>query len=833
MKKSLKLTAAVLLTVFCLFYTGCDFIQSLLEPTNIEETDNKKDSDDPEDSGNPDNNGTQEDGSTTNNSELNPKVPSTYNYAGYRELKLGERKSGNGIVFTSTVQPAPRPDYSAIDEYAKNLNIPITESIENAAKQIVNDAPATTQLQKVRAIYSWIALHVDYDHNYAISEAEEAFKQRKAICGGYAKLVKKMCNAVDIKCDKIEGIAIQTDEEKANVFVPGGGNSYHAWNRVCVDNDQYILLDATWGSTGTVANGKELNDKWFATDPCYFMFSHFTWGAEADSLVTPALDADIFTSLPRLDPDLEKFGIDGKELVEFLYSHLDATMPKINFNTDSDKKTSIYRIPMGETLLYDKSYELSYEYEGKITTNTITPNAPVDGNFEGLGNSSVYYKYGSVYTPRDSIAPSAHSDQPAQWLEPEFIFYDDNYEIKSGSSFTVGNWNVSVAHGYGPFFYFYDGAAANPSAIYDVVYQNWILRSGHFYSANYDTDIHRSTKPFDDDPETILKQLFTKIDSSIPLNRDAEEYYHLEYNVLLVPLSQKDETIAKVNNYNWQQDTEFADFVSWMQKHKVSQEDINFYITMSKYPTQRGYNVSKERFEAKIENRRLGGIEAYEIGRDYWNDPDCWRTGGMQFFFEHRKHEERKLFANETIPILLVHIKDSNGAAADILPKDYEAELSKIKRELEASGLTNKFEMYTAEISLDYAKYLSDRDKDKEQRTDALPCNSFTRYAGGWDEIIAELEKTDSTLAAKFKDKNKSAIIKYFDTKDMNDKVGSKLATDRMTLWNIMDDLGYKRNDHIDLFGSAMKDYSPYCFARNCLHETTICPLCMYSFGIE
>ena len=48
MKKSLKLTAAVLLTVFCLFYTGCDFIQSLLEPTNIEETDNKKDSDDTE-----------------------------------------------------------------------------------------------------------------------------------------------------------------------------------------------------------------------------------------------------------------------------------------------------------------------------------------------------------------------------------------------------------------------------------------------------------------------------------------------------------------------------------------------------------------------------------------------------------------------------------------------------------------------------------------------------------------------------------------------------------------------------------------------------------------
>ena len=830
MKKSLKLTAAILLTVFCLFYTGCDFIQTLLaEPTNTEE---KKDSDDPSNSDDSGNNGTQEGGSTTETGDLNPKIKSTYTI-GYRTLNLGERKSGNGIVFTSTVQPAPRPDYSAIDEYAKNLNISTTETIENAAKQIVNGAPATTQLQKVRAIYSWIALHVDYDQSYTISEAEEAFKQRKAICGGYAKLVKEMCNAVDIKCDKIEGIAIQSDSEKANVFVPGGGDSYHAWNRVCVDNDQYILLDATWGSTGTVANGKELNDKWFATDPCYFMFSHYTWGAEADALVTPALPADVFTSLPRLDPDLEKLGIDGKELVEFLYSHLDATIPNINLAGISDKNTNIYRIPLGETLLYDNTYELSYEYGGKMTTNKITPKSPDVGNTEAAGNISVYYKYGSAYTPRDSIAPSAHSEEPAQWLEPKFIVYDDNYEIKSGSQFTINNWNVEVGYSAGPFFYFYDGAATTPSAIYDVVYQNWILRSGHFYSANYDSDTYRSTKRFDDDPKTILSQLFTKIDPDIPLDRDAEEYYHLEYNVVLVPLSKKDEITSSVKNYNYQQDTEFAAFVSWMQKHNVPQEDIDFYITMAKYSGQRGCNIPKELFEADVRNSRLGGIEAYNIGQEYWNAPDCWRTGGMQFFFEHRKHEERKLFANKTIPVLLVHIKDTNGATPDILAKDYEAELSKIKRELEASGLDNKFEMYTAEISLDYAKYLSERDVNKEQRTNSLPCNSFTRYAGGWDEIIAELEKSNPTLAAKFKDKNKSAIIKYFDTKDMNDKVGSKLATDRMTLWNIMDDLGYKRNDHIDLFGSAMKDYSPYCFARNCLHESTICPLCMYSFGIE
>ena len=421
MKKSLELTAAVLLTVFCLFYTGCDFIQSLLaEPTNTEEE--KKDP------GNSDDTGNHGGGSTTETGDLNPKTKSTYT-AGYRQLNLGERKSGNGIVFTSTVQPAPKPDYSAIDKYAKELDIPVTETIENAAKQIVNGAPATTQLQKVRAIYAWIALHVDYDHNYEISEAEEAFKKRKAICGGYAKLVKKMCDAVDIKCDKIEGIAIQSDAEKANVFVPGGGNSYHAWNRVCVDDNQYILLDATWGATGTVANGKELNDKWFATDPCYFMFSHYTWGAEADSLVTPALDADVFTSLPRLDPDLEKLGIDGKELVEFLYSHLDATMPNINFAGISANNTNIYRIPLGETLLYDNTYELSYEYDGKMTTNKITPKSPDVGNTEAAGNISVYYKYGSAYTPRDSIAPSAHSDTPAQWLEPKYIIYDDNYEI--------------------------------------------------------------------------------------------------------------------------------------------------------------------------------------------------------------------------------------------------------------------------------------------------------------------------------------------------------------------------------------------------------------------
>ena len=125
--------------------------------------------------------------------------------------------------------------------------VPVCE-VGSAAEDIYNKAKAVLRqicddsmddVTKLRAIYEWLILNVQYD-NYAASHAlsnakdydswaaEGVFNNGKAVCEGYAKALIIMA--------RIEGIPA--------IFVSGNG---HAWNRVYVDGAWYVV-DATHGN---------------------------------------------------------------------------------------------------------------------------------------------------------------------------------------------------------------------------------------------------------------------------------------------------------------------------------------------------------------------------------------------------------------------------------------------------------------------------------------------------------------------------------------------------------------------------------------------------------
>lgn len=768
-------------------------------------------------------------GSTNTNGNIVPKEKTLSDYkGGIRYLDLKKNVSDD-IMFVSTVQPRLREDFSSIDNAMKTLDFDSSSTtIEQAANQIVSDC--TSEIEKVRAIFDWVTLHVDYDNTYSRSEAEEAFTDRLAICDGYTKLVKAMCDAVGINCSRITGVAVRDASERECVLIPGGGDNYHAWNRIVLRDGRMLLLDATWGATGTVSNDdKELNDKWFDTDPCYFMFSHFIWGGDSDMLVSPSIDANEFVKLPYLDPSLEKFGIDGKELVEFIYSHPNASLPNCVIN-DGEGNPNVFIMPMSDTLLYGKNYQFVYECSGELLSRIISP-SQLDDDYTRIftNDSSISYKFGSAYTSRESSGEEEHKEAPV-YLDPEFIVYDDNAEIDwSLYNTEMDGWRLSRVSSNGTYFYFYEkGEGIDwPSAIFDTGYQIWILVSGKHYSENYNGSEYENTKDFDLDLKTTARKLFTEIDDTIPLDRLGTDYYLSDYNIVYVPLSKKTEIIDSVKNYNWETDTDFADFVNWMKVQHVSQEDIDFYINMARYPGQRGRSISKSKFSEKVIYTRDAGIDSPSVCTQIWDDPECFRVGGMQYFFELKKRETRNLFKNKKIPILLVHIKNTEETISDIVPVDYENEILNIKNELETSGLKNEFEMYTVTISMPYSDFA---DKYITVGRTAYG-SSYARWDDGWDDIVAEVAKIDSALAKKFEDKNTSALIKYFDTRDMNEDCGSWCAYNRIALWALMEDLGYERETHIRLFGSLMETHSPKCFARNCIRDHAVCPLCLYSFG--
>ncbi|NCA67687.1 MAG: hypothetical protein EOM87_06465, partial [Clostridia bacterium] len=108
-------------------------------------------------------------------------------------------------------------------------------------RSIISDS--MTDYEKVETIYMWLVMNVAYD--YAVLEVEldwqyydayyleGVFNNGRAVCDGIAKALSVMC--------RIEGIPAVRIEGTGN----GGG---HAWNKVLLDEEWYVL-DATWGGS--------------------------------------------------------------------------------------------------------------------------------------------------------------------------------------------------------------------------------------------------------------------------------------------------------------------------------------------------------------------------------------------------------------------------------------------------------------------------------------------------------------------------------------------------------------------------------------------------------
>ena len=115
------------------------------------------------------------------------------------------------------------------------------ETVDAAVKSLIDELGIAykNDYQKVKAVYEWIADHVEYEYNYdsvdtdLIYAAYGALIDRKAVCQGYSVLFFRMMRELGIDCRVISGIG-------------NGGN--HAWNIVKLGN-KYYNIDSTWAAT--------------------------------------------------------------------------------------------------------------------------------------------------------------------------------------------------------------------------------------------------------------------------------------------------------------------------------------------------------------------------------------------------------------------------------------------------------------------------------------------------------------------------------------------------------------------------------------------------------
>uniref|UniRef100_A0A8C5K8L2 Kyphoscoliosis peptidase n=1 Tax=Jaculus jaculus TaxID=51337 RepID=A0A8C5K8L2_JACJA len=156
-------------------------------------------------------------------------------------------------------------------------------TVKSGLDELVSDLlqEAHSDLERVRAIWTWICHHIEYDVEAAQEKDRQAFKPtdilrtKKTNCDGYAGLFERMCRIAGVQCMAVPGYSKGFGYKTGQSF---SGEFDHAWNAVFLEG-RWHLLDSTWGSglvdTATSKFTFLYNEFYFLTHPALFIEDHF------------------------------------------------------------------------------------------------------------------------------------------------------------------------------------------------------------------------------------------------------------------------------------------------------------------------------------------------------------------------------------------------------------------------------------------------------------------------------------------------------------------------------------------------------------------------------
>jgi len=161
-------------------------------------------------------------------------------------------------------------------------------------------ANLTTDVEKFRAIYTWVCTNIenDYgayqktikkrkkllDNQQALVEWNDNFikkvfkklvDQRKTACTGYAFLIRELADLADINCKIVNGYGRTATSTLDENSIPN-----HSWNAVEL-NEKWYLCDPTWSAGRIVLEEDgprfepEYFDGYFLADPNLFVKKHY------------------------------------------------------------------------------------------------------------------------------------------------------------------------------------------------------------------------------------------------------------------------------------------------------------------------------------------------------------------------------------------------------------------------------------------------------------------------------------------------------------------------------------------------------------------------------
>jgi len=174
----------------------------------------------------------------------------------------GQSKDGLGFVY--------------IDEHVRKTPSEVESEVSALANYLAE--PALNDFDKARSFYVWLTTNVIYDmqayrngRRRINKSNEDILKRKRAVCFGYSKFFKALCDEVGLDSQVISGYSKGSLTSTPKLEEPD-----HAWNAVKLEGEWY-LLDATWGA-GVVYRKSdfvhEFSDEYFLTSPQKLIVNH-------------------------------------------------------------------------------------------------------------------------------------------------------------------------------------------------------------------------------------------------------------------------------------------------------------------------------------------------------------------------------------------------------------------------------------------------------------------------------------------------------------------------------------------------------------------------------
>jgi transglutaminase/protease-like cytokinesis protein 3 len=201
---------------------------------------------------------------------------------------------------------------------------------------------------RLRASCVWITENIEYDIEAFLKEDPRAaqldyvLKNKKAICSGYAWLLKYFCDAFTIECDVVNGYA--RSGKKYISLNQSDLRINHAWNAVKI-NDCWRLIDPTWAA-GYMDDADEerpkyikgFNELYYFTDPGRLILNHL-----------PKHNKFQFLTKLVTEPNFKKWPL-------FMSGYLKSGIQKIY------PDTSLIKIKKGDTLIIKFKFKSESPY---------------------------------------------------------------------------------------------------------------------------------------------------------------------------------------------------------------------------------------------------------------------------------------------------------------------------------------------------------------------------------------------------------------------------------------------------------------------------------------